>query len=72
MGQFRDVPSDGHRKTIDRALHDLPTKVKHTAFVGSEGLVHKGDKVHFDSASYREFGKRYAAAYLKVKAPAAR
>ena len=27
---------------------------------------HKGDKVHFDSASYREFGKRYAKAYLKL------
>jgi hypothetical protein len=72
LGRFRDVPRDDHREAVDKALRDLPTKVKHTAFVGSEGLAHKGDKVHFDAASYREFGKRYAAAYLKLVTPGER
>lgn len=27
---------------------------------------HKGDKLHFDSASFRELGRRYAAAFLKM------
>jgi hypothetical protein len=39
----------------------LPSKVKHAAWVSAEGLNHKGDVVHFNATSYREFGKRYAA-----------
>ena len=42
----------------------MPKKVKLTAFVGAEGLKDKGDQTHFDSPSYRELGKRYAAVYL--------
>ncbi|MBN8458189.1 MAG: hypothetical protein J0M04_10155 [Verrucomicrobia bacterium] len=29
-------------------------------------LKHRGDKLHFDSPSLREFGKRYAEAYMKM------
>ena len=36
------------------------------AVVSSECLKDKGDKVHFDSHSYREFGKRYADVCLKL------
>ena len=38
----------------------------HTAFVSSEGLKDKGDKVHFDADSYREFSQRYAEAYSEL------
>ena len=34
--------------------------------MSADGLKHKGDKVHFDAASYREFGKRYATVDLKL------
>ena len=54
------------KKKVDQAHRDLPARVPHTAFVSAEGLRHKGDKVHFDAASYREFGKRYAEAYAKL------
>ena len=40
----------------------LPNQVSNTAVVVSSGLKHKGDDVHFDTASLREFGKRYAKA----------
>lgn len=66
MGQFADAPWDEPRKIVDRAHRDLPSKVERTAFVSSEGLGHRGDKVHFDSAAYRELGRRYAAAYRKL------
>ena len=66
LGQFRERPWDDHRKTVDRAHRDLPSKVRYTAFVSSEGLQHKGDEVHFDAASYRELGKRYSAAFRKL------
>lgn len=68
LGQFPESPWDAAKKKVDKALQDVPTRVKQTAFVSSDGLKHKGDKVHFDAASYREFGKRYAAAYKKLNA----
>jgi hypothetical protein len=52
---------------IDKAHQDLPKYVEHTAFVDSDELTHKGDQVHFDSKSYRELGRRYFAAFQKMK-----
>jgi hypothetical protein len=47
---------------VNATLTDLPNQVPNTDCVSSEGLTHKGDYVHFNSASQREFGKRYANA----------
>ena len=66
MGKFDAVPWTPEAVIVDQAHQDLAKKVPHTAFVSAEGLKHKGDKIHFDSASFRELGKRYAAAYLKM------
>jgi hypothetical protein len=68
MGKFEGVPWPPEKVIVDQAHQDLPKKVPHTAFVSAEGLKHKGDKVHFDSPSFRELGKRYADAYLKLLA----
>lgn len=66
LGVFPDSPWDEFKHRIDAAHRALPAKVKRTAFVGAEGLGHKGDKVHFSADAYREFGRRYAEAYLKL------
>ena len=66
MGQFPERPWDAHRIQVDAVHQELPTKVPHTAFVSSDGLTHRGDKVHFDSKSYRELGRRYAQAYFSL------
>jgi len=66
MGQFEEAPWNDAKKRVDQAHQDLPKKVKHTAFVSAAGLHDKGDKVHFDAASCREFGKRYAEAFKKL------
>ncbi len=73
LGQFPDAPWDDARRTVDAAHRALPGKVRRTAFVSSDGLTHGGDKVHFDSPSLRELGRRYAAAYetLASQTPAA-
>ena len=63
MGQFKERPWDEHRKLVDQVHQQLPAKVARTAFVSSDGLQHKGDKVHFNSESYRELGRRYFAVY---------
>jgi hypothetical protein len=66
IGQFADSPWSEFKQQVDQAHRELPRKVSRTAFVSSEGLMHKGDKVHFDADSYRIFGRRYAEAYLKL------
>jgi len=71
LGNFAGKPWDEFQRQLDQTLRDLPAKVPHTAFASADGLTDRGDKLHFDSASYRELGKRYAAAYLKlVREPA--
>ncbi len=67
MGKFDDAPWPPEKVIVDQAHQDLAKKVPHTAFVSAEGLKHKGDKIHFDSASFRELGRRFAAAYLRIK-----
>ena len=66
LGQFEGSPWNDGKQAIDKIYQSLPTKVPHTAIVSSEGLKDKGDKTHFDAASYREFGKRYFEAYKKL------
>ena len=66
MGRFPERPWDEHRMAVDAVHQSLPKRVKKTAFVSSERLSHKGDNVHFDAASYRELGRRYAKAYLNL------
>ena len=69
MGQFAERPWDEHRELVDQVHQSLPAEVENTAFVSSDELNHRGDKVHFDSASYRELGRRYAAAYAELYSP---
>lgn len=51
---------------INKIVNRLPNEVENTAVVSSEGLVDKGDHLHFDSPSARELGKRYAKAMNKL------
>jgi len=69
MGQFKERPWSDAKKQVDAAHRSLPDKVAQTAFVSSDGLEHKGDKVHFSAASFRELGERYAKAYLQRFSP---
>ncbi len=67
MGKFADAPWTAEFSKVDQVHRRLPLLVANSAFVSSDGLSHKGDKIHFDSASYRELGRRYAAAYLRLR-----
>ncbi len=55
----------GHA-TVNGALDKLAETLPACAFVSSQGLADSGDFVHFDSASLREFGRRYAQSYLDL------
>jgi hypothetical protein len=68
MGQFSERPWSSAKQLVDKAQRRLPETAPPAAFVTSDGLKHKGDEVHFDAASYRELGRRYAAAYRQLTA----
>jgi len=64
IGEFLYDRGPGHAaypRVVNAALAALPEKVPATACVPSKGLKDKGDVLHFDAASQRELGRRYAA-----------
>ncbi|MFD2832950.1 sialate O-acetylesterase [Gramella sp. AN32] len=61
LGMWRD-----HYSEIRGLIRTIPSQIPNTFLVSSEGLTNK-DKAHFDTKSYKEFGKRYANIYLKEK-----
>ncbi len=67
MGQFVEQPWSDAKKLVDAAHRGLGEAVPYCALVRSDALSHKGDAVHFDSQSYREFGRRYAKVYLNMQ-----
>jgi hypothetical protein len=65
LGEFFSPESEWPKK-ITEQLATIPLVVPKSIFVPSAGLRHKGDNVHFDSPSLREFGRRYALAFLSL------
>jgi hypothetical protein len=66
VGQLGEFYSGAFARTVDEQLAIIPLQVPKTAFVSSAGLKPKSDNVHFDSPSLREFGRRYAHAFLML------
>jgi hypothetical protein len=52
---------------INNELVKLPGMVSYTAVATTEGLVHRGDTLHFDSPSADELGRRYAKKMIEVQ-----
>jgi hypothetical protein len=52
---------------VNAAIARLPEFVPHCVFVSAEGLTDQGDQLHFDSASFRELGRRYAVAWQALQ-----
>ena len=54
------------RDFINAVINQLPRHVLNTAVVSAKDLNHKGDSIHFNTASARELGKRYAVEMKKL------
>ena len=67
LGPFLEPDKHPFAAEVNGQLRAIPGQVPHSAFVSTEGLMHKGDKLHFDAASQRELGRRYAKAYLNLR-----
>ena len=65
LGHFREAKAPGNDE-MNAVLLEFPKTRPNTACVDATGLTDKGDGTHFDAKSLREFGKRYAEAYLKL------
>lgn len=65
LGQFDGKPWNEYEVIVDQAHRELAEEMPNVAFVSAEGLTPKDDMVHFDAASLREFGKRYAEVYIE-------
>jgi len=66
LGRFDGKPWSPEREEVNRAHIAVAEEDPAAVFVSSEGLTSIGDRVHFDAASQREFGRRYAAAYQRL------
>lgn len=66
LGQFDARPWNDERRVVDAAHQAVAKEDKNVDFASSEGLTCKSDNIHFDAKSLREFGRRYADAYLKL------
>ncbi len=64
LGQFKEW-SDG-RQLVNAVHENVPTQIKRTRFVSSDGLTDIGDGTHFDAPSARDLGRRYANAYADI------
>jgi hypothetical protein len=66
LGRFEGRPWTDAVRRVDSAHRAIAATVPGVAYVSSEGLGHKGDTLHFDAASARILGERYAAAYREL------
>lgn len=64
LGRFR-----AGSKAFNDNLPSVVTKVPLSGLAKSEELTDKGDKLHFDAASARKLGARYAAEFGKLARP---
>lgn len=67
LGKFEKGPWSAARERVDAAHRAVASQMRNVVFVSSEGLTDRGDTTHFDAASAREFGRRYAKAYLTLR-----
>lgn len=71
LGEFlysRQATNITEARIVNETLANIPAHVSRTGCASSAGLTHKGDEVHFDTASQRELGRRYAAEMSRLPA----
>ena len=70
LGEFLSTTSKDGKPSywplVNEQLASIVPRLPKTAVVDSSGLQDKGDAVHFDTPSLREFSKRYAGAMQRL------
>ena len=65
-GEIGEYLHRTYANIVNQQIDSLPRLLDHVATAPVNGLVAKSDGLHFDSASQREFGRRYAAAFFTL------
>lgn len=71
IGEFfyaRYPDNASEARLVNGTLARISERVPHTGCAMSNGLTHKGDRVHFGTASQRELGRRFAAEMSRLRA----
>ena len=69
LGDFLPLRHKANRiysLALNDTLKALAAEIPNAAFISAEGLTDRGDCLHFDGASQREFGLRYFAGYCRI------
>ena len=65
-GETVNADQQGVCSGMNSIIAELPKTLSNSCVISSAGCPHKGDCLHFNSAGYREFGKRYAEKMLSL------
>ncbi len=71
LGRFPVPPAKpltAEQIEVDRAQKAVAAKMKNVYYVSAEGLVSRGDNLHFSTASQKTFAQRYFEAYQSALA----
>ena len=67
LGPYLEKAGDPPYTAINEALRGLSKELPKIGVASAEGLKDRGDHLHFDTASQRTFGERYAAEMLALQ-----
>lgn len=65
LGNFTNEDNQRYRTMINESIHRVATSMENVFVISAKGLTHKGDSLHFNSASQRLMGERFAAKFLR-------
>ena len=71
-GEVVDAEHQGQKAEFNRLLRKLPETLPNSHVISAKGLPCNNDNLHFTADGQRQFGRRYAAAALKVLGYAAK
>ena len=66
LGQWPEKPWDEWRMKVNQSQVEICKELENVKFVTSQGLRPKEDLIHFNSASARTLGERYAQTFLNA------
>ncbi len=66
VGEVLRTEEGGVCGKMNEIIDIVPNTIPNSYVISAKGLGHKGDRVHFSSASYRILGERYAEQMLKI------
>lgn len=67
LGPFmRNRDGEDFHDLVNARLRELETRLPRFGCVDADGMTDNGDSLHFDAASLREFGIRYAKRFMEI------